>query len=519
MYRWVVIITVVLTGVVGNVQGKYGGGTGEPNDPYQIWDANQMNAIGADANDWDKCFKLMADIDLSAYTGTQFNVIGYWNSPEDNAAFTGVFDGNGHTISNFTWHSTDKDDIGLFVWVNGGEIKNLGLIDPNVIGENAKWDIGALVGYLGLTDGGTVTNCYVEGGSVSGGTDDASLGGLVGWSDEGIISDCNSTGTVTGGADHTSLGRAGGLCGKNDGGTIIHCYSGGAVSGENNIGGLCGENNGGMISKCTSVAEVDGSIHTNTNGIGGLCGSNREGTIIDCNAAGSVTGGMRLGGLCGGNREGTIKSSYAIGNVSGRATAGGLSGMNTGLIINSNSTGNVIGNVQSGGLVGLNTKEIFGSFIGTVTDSYATGSVSGGEDSRFLGGLCGSNAGILSNCYATGYVIGDSNIGGLCGYQQLDHAQMTNCFWDTDTSGMSIGYNLDSSEPGTVTNVLGKTTIKMQMQSTFNDVNWDFINVWNIGENQTYPYLRTVLPSDINKDRITNFLDIAILCEEWLIEK
>ena len=30
-------------------QGKYGGGTGEPNDPYLIYDANQMNEIGASA--------------------------------------------------------------------------------------------------------------------------------------------------------------------------------------------------------------------------------------------------------------------------------------------------------------------------------------------------------------------------------------------------------------------------------------------------------------------------------------
>ena len=68
-------------------QAKYGGGTGEPDDPYLIYDANQMNAIGVDSNDWDKNFVLIADINLSGFTGTRFNII--WN-------FTGVFDGNGH---------------------------------------------------------------------------------------------------------------------------------------------------------------------------------------------------------------------------------------------------------------------------------------------------------------------------------------------------------------------------------------------------------------------------------------
>jgi hypothetical protein len=69
-------------------QAKYGGGTGEPNDPYLIFDANQMNEIGADSNDWDKHFILMADIDLSGFTGTAFNIIGYYASYRDNRPFT-----------------------------------------------------------------------------------------------------------------------------------------------------------------------------------------------------------------------------------------------------------------------------------------------------------------------------------------------------------------------------------------------------------------------------------------------
>ena len=42
-------------------QAKYSGGTGEPNDPYRIYTAEQMNAIGANPNDWDKHFKLIAE--------------------------------------------------------------------------------------------------------------------------------------------------------------------------------------------------------------------------------------------------------------------------------------------------------------------------------------------------------------------------------------------------------------------------------------------------------------------------
>ena len=87
------ILTTYL--LVTPAQARYGGGTGEPNDPYLICTAEQMNAIGANPSDWDKHFKLMADIDLAAYTGTAFNIIGH---EKRGKPFTGVFDGNGQTI-------------------------------------------------------------------------------------------------------------------------------------------------------------------------------------------------------------------------------------------------------------------------------------------------------------------------------------------------------------------------------------------------------------------------------------
>jgi len=67
-------------------------------------------------------------------------------------------------------------------------------------------------------------------------------------------------------------------------------------------------------------------------------------------------------------------------------------------------------------------------------------------------------------------------------------------------------------------NSYGKTTAEMQTMNTFTDAGWDFINVWNIGENQTYPYLRVYLAGDINKNGIVNFLDFAITANKWLEE-
>ncbi|MFH1883693.1 MAG: GLUG motif-containing protein [Planctomycetota bacterium] len=230
---------------------KYGGGTGEANGPYLIYTAEQMNAIGAEPNDWDKHFKLMADVDLSGYTGKDFNIIG---TSYDNP-FTGVFDGNGHTISNFTYASTDTFSIGLFGYVDdpNAQIKNLVLIDPNIDAGTA-WGVGSLVGYL---DDGTVSNCYVEGGSVSGGED---VGGLVGCN-HGTITRCYTTGSVMG-----TISSVGGLVGTN-GGTIIHCYATGSVTGTTNVSGLVGRNEHGEVTDSFWDIQTSGQT-TSAGGIG-----------------------------------------------------------------------------------------------------------------------------------------------------------------------------------------------------------------------------------------------------------
>jgi hypothetical protein len=59
----------------------------------------------------------------------------------------------------------------------------------------------------------------------------------------------------------------------------------------------------------------------------------------------------------------------------------------------------------------------------------------------------------------------------------------------------------------------------MQMVNTFIDAGWDFLDVWAIGENQTYPYLRQYLAADLNHDGIVNLLDVVITSKQWLAVK
>ncbi|MBJ6362519.1 InlB B-repeat-containing protein, partial [Paenibacillus sp. GCM10012307] len=122
----------------------------------------------------------------------------------------------------------------------------------------------------------------------------------------------------------------------------------------------------------------------------------------------ALTGGtMYSGGLVGANK-GTITNSSASGSVSGKDDIGGLVGVNTGTITNSSAAVSVTSTTYNvGGLVGTNE--------GTINTSYATGSANGGSAVSSLGGLVGLNKGTIGNSYAAASVSGGSSGGGLVG--------------------------------------------------------------------------------------------------------
>jgi hypothetical protein len=288
---------------------KYSGGSGEPNDPYRIATAEDLNDIGNHEEDWDKHFILVNDVNLAQYNGTQFRMIGiYYNN-----AFTGVFDGNDKSIWNFTRSSTGGYNIGLFGYVaENGQIKNLTLENVDVNAVNGD-DVGALAGW----NDGTITNCYSS-ASVLG---NESVGGVVG----------NN-----------------GYCG-----TIANCYSNGSASGKWFIGGLVGANSG-EISLCYSSDIVSGEY-----GVGGLAGGNEvTETITDCYSSGSVSGYVYVGGLVGLN-NGTITRCYSSGSVSGNDNVGGLAGLgDPNLVTASFWDKDTSGQTTSAGGVGKTTAEM-----------------------------------------------------------------------------------------------------------------------------------------------------------------
>jgi hypothetical protein len=517
-----ILVAAALLLLAANIsQAKYSGGTGEPNDPYRIATPNDLNDIGNHIEDFNKCFVMVNDINLTDYTGTQFNIIGCYYGFEDsnNRPFTGAFDGNGHTVLNFAYECNDVNCIGLLRLVEGpnSQIANVTLLNPDVNAGTGKY-VGALVGFI---NDATITSCAVVGGNVAartfvgglvgigldGITNDSfstasvrgtsSVGGLIGFSGGGVISDSHSTGTVSG------LTYVGGLVGRSGGQSITSCYATGDVGGNWRTGGLVGDSQS-SIQYCWASGTVSGT----SGDVGGLvgCTTFSENTIQDCCSSGTVTGeGSNVGGLVGHAYGGSIINCSAIGTISGDYRVGGLVGSmdadspTEGEIHSCSSSGNVYGNSSVGGLVGrieyIDLSEC--SSTGTVT---ATG--------HYVGGLAGMNSGEMTNSYATGVVDGNSYMGGFVGYSSGGY---TACFWDTDTNPDVNGIG-NTTDP----NVIPRTTAEMQTQSTFTDAGWDFVEVWGIGENQTYPFLRVHPAGDLDHDGIVDWRDFAILAGHWL---
>ncbi len=335
-----------------SAQAKYSGGTGDPNDPYQIAAAADLIALGDDSNDYDKHFILMADIDLDPNLpgGKVFDkaVIAADANAVEKAfkwtPFTGVFDGHGHTISHLT--TKGEDYVGLFGHFGrqitpAGEIKDLAVVDVSMAGTGSC--VGGLVG---CNDGGAVTRCSST-GMVSGAY---LVGGLVG-ANSNNVAQCSSRATVNG------ANYVGGLIGDN-GGSVTQCNSAGPVTSPGGcVGGLVGRNYG-PLGDCCSTGPVNGSSH-----VGGLVGANLDGGIVTaCYSTGAVGGSYWVGGLLGYNLDATVTQCYSTGDATGFSSVGGLVGRNG-----------------------------YGSAL---TQCYSAGAVSGSGE--YVGGLVGDNYGIVT---------------------------------------------------------------------------------------------------------------------------
>ncbi len=288
----------LLTGVLAAAE--FAGGTGTADDPYQIATAEQLCSIGSDPNLLDKHFVLIAEIDLDPNLpgGKVFDraVIASTADGIDpitdfhGTAFSGVFDGNDHTISNLTIQGGSC--LGLFGQISGA-VQNVGMTNAKILGTGDS--IGALTG----ANLGVVTRCHST-GVVAG---NSLVGGLVGHNDGGRVVLCCNNAAIAAAGD-----SVGGLVGYHDAGSVAVSYSTGAVSGHRYIGGLVGRDRVAVVSCCYSLGEVTGRMD-----VGGLVGQNWIGCVTQCYSTGAVNGESTFGGLVGSNVDETGSPGGVIG--------------------------------------------------------------------------------------------------------------------------------------------------------------------------------------------------------------
>ncbi len=156
------------------------------------------------------------------------------------STFTGNYDGQGYIISNLYINRPDSNDQGLFGYAASATIKNLGVTNADIAGNQR---VGGLVGMTDTFDIFNITNTEIRNcfstGQVSG---NSQAGGLVGTGSYATISNCYTTSSAN------STMYSGGLVGSIFSSNISKCYSTGNVGGMLYSGGLIGQNDGSTVS-------------------------------------------------------------------------------------------------------------------------------------------------------------------------------------------------------------------------------------------------------------------------------
>lgn len=168
-------------------------------------------------------YRLLSDID---FNGKNILPIGYYNGPS--VIFSDIFDGQGHTISNFMIpdksinNNVYKNYAGLFGYIGPrGVVKNLHIL-------NAKTTETTLCTYIGgiaAKNEGIINNCSVQDSNLqySNSTNETGIriGGICASMSNGKIINSHSTDNIL---STSQSGAIGGIIGDSSG-DIINCYT------------------------------------------------------------------------------------------------------------------------------------------------------------------------------------------------------------------------------------------------------------------------------------------------------
>tara|TARA_B100000749_G_scaffold280223_1_gene275478 strand:+ start:186218 stop:188974 length:2757 start_codon:yes stop_codon:yes gene_type:complete len=340
------------------------GNAGTLADPHLLCTAEQLADLAANTSAYTDSFKLMEDIDLAPYyaaPNAEFQIgvcdPGGCNASDGASVFTGNFDGNNFTISNFSLLTPTQTGVGLFATVNGSEIKNLRLEDAVVSGDS---NIGLLVG-VGVEV--KISNITASGYFT---IDGSNAGGIIGYLFRGKV--FNSSFTANG----TSWATGGG----------------------SNIGGITGHGEFSAINNSSATLLLAGAGGSNY--LGGIVGSASYLTISTSHADFNVTNGNNIGGIVGyGSRYTIVSNSYSNGALNGGNFIGGIFGRGQDtMVTRSFSTVDIFSyGAVVGGIIGESNNV-------TLLDNFFVGAIVANSSATDVGIIAGnSTTPIYSNNY------------------------------------------------------------------------------------------------------------------------
>ena len=452
----------------GTTAKKFACGAGTKLKPYIILTAEQLAklsfAIGAsDADYQGKYFKLGADIilnkgkiidDKGALVADSTKLHKWTPIGNSSVAFTGSFDGDGHTVSGMFINTTSTHN-GLFGNVSG-TVQNVTVADSWVSG--GKYTAGV----VGRSTGTVATSINL--GSVLG--KDECVGGVIGSAYR----------------KNTSVNSI-----------VKKIVNKGIVIGGNYVGGVAGCATGVTVDEAENLAQIEGFGYVG--GVFGGIGSSEKNDTRNLKNFGNITGSHFVGGIsghCSGvtsvNVHGNT-SSYSCNSSSGLKYCTIQKAQNEGKITGIGYVGGIVGEVCNGYISMLsNLNDVVGERgTGGIVSSmsytkavsvYNFGNVYGG---RFVGGIIGYNQeGVTSSVYSTGKVDGDSLVGLMIGYNY--NTTMADYYYLKQGDQEPFGQN---NGGGVAT---PKTADEMKSQNFAELLGDDFI--YDSGLNDGYPVLK-----------------------------
>ncbi len=396
------------------------------------------------------------NMDFSAYSGVNPLIVpstsGFIPIGSSSQPFTGNFDGQSYSINRIYTYKPIEDSVGLFSETgSSATIRNINLTDPLIWG---NLHVGGITGInRGTIDNAHVTTTFVP---------------------------------ATGVGGYPWVGNV----------TIVGSSVAGGISGTNN----------GIISNSQSSANVTAGNGT----LGGITGVNNN-LITDSFSTGWIApiGGSVAGGLAARNNvSGSIIRSFNSGNIyAGYYSVffGGLVAYNEGMISKSYNTGGVstgFANTGTGGLVAYNSP------TGVISDSYNTGYTAYGQGTNGgSGSFVGINDGTISRSYTFGVSFYQYNPTSTenNGFVGVNNGTINDSYFDVANTGYTRGYGSNtgvinglyagclggtSCNPDAITNATNQSAAPVDLSSASTYANWDMVNIWNIIEGQSYPYLR-----------------------------